>query len=382
MKRFLISLLSVIAVGITATGCGNDIAPLCGTDGSNRDLPSFIESKTSESSESKDTDISSFIEREETQPLEYTSIIYNYDDSENPCEIISSDELNSITEKMRLEKSVEYLENSVYSLDDVMNDCDTFLIVRSSFLCNITDVSITDDEIRNEIGVYYSPCTEQNEKRLTIIPIRQKLSQAKEDYEIDFINHPRRKIDDDMICDKPVIYLYPEQETEVNVKLDFNGQFTCTYPTYNADTGWNVTAYPDGRLVNEQGREFSYLYWEGTADICYDLSAGFVVKGEDTADFLREKLEYMGLTPKEYNEFIVYWLPRMQNNKYNLITFQKEKYTDNAVLDITPQPDSILRVFMAYKPLDEYVEIPQQKLDTFDRKGFAVVEWGGTELKN
>lgn len=214
MKRFLISLLSVIAVGITATGCGNDIAPLCGTDGSNRDLPSFIESKTSESSESKETDISSFIEREETQPLEYTSIIYNYDDSENPCEIISSDELNSITEKMRLEKSVEYLENSVYSLDDVMNDCDTFLIVRSSFLCNITDVSITDDEIRNEIGVYYSPCTEQNEKRLTIIPIRQKLSQAKEDYEIDFINHPRRKIDDDMICDKPVIYLYPEQETE------------------------------------------------------------------------------------------------------------------------------------------------------------------------
>lgn len=112
------------------------------------------------------------------------------------------------------------------------------------------------------------------------------------------------------------------------------------------------------------------------------MSEGFVVKGEDTADFLREKLEYMGLTPKEYNEFIVYWLPRMQNNKYNLITFQKEKYTDNAVLDITPQPDSILRVFMAYKPLDEYVEIPQQKLDTFDRKGFAVVEWGGTELKN
>ncbi|MDF2567537.1 MAG: hypothetical protein K0R90_993, partial [Oscillospiraceae bacterium] len=87
------------------------------------------------------------------------------------------------------------------------------------------------------------------------------------------------------------------------------------------------------------------------------------------------------LTPKEYNEFIVYWLPQMQNNPYNLITFQNETYTDNAKLSITPKPDSMLRVFMAYKPLDKFVEIPQQKLKSFERKGFAVVEWGGTQVK-
>lgn len=68
----------------------------------------------------------------------------------------------------------------------------------------------------------------------------------------------------------------------------------------------------------------------------------------------------------------------MQNNKYNLITFQGKAYTDNAVLDITPQPDSVLRVFMAYKPLDEYREIEEQQLTPFERKGFTVVEWGGT----
>lgn len=180
--------------------------------------------------------------------------------------------------------------------------------------------------------------------------------------------------------DKPVIYLYPEKETDVNVKLDFNGELTCTYPKYPDKKGWNVTAMPDGTLFDENGLEYSYLYWEGINNIQYDMSEGFVVKGEDTAEFLREKLAYLGLTPREYNEFIVYWLPRMQNNKYNLITFQQEDYTENAVLSITPQPDSILRIFMAYKPLDEYIEIPQQKLDTFDRKGFTVVEWGGTEL--
>lgn len=102
-----------------------------------------------------------------------------------------------------------------------------------------------------------------------------------------------------------------------------------------------------------------------------------MVKGSDTADFLREKLSYMGLTPKEYNEFIVYWLPQMEKNPYNLISFQAEAYENAAKLHISPEPDSILRIFMAYKPLDEYTEVEEQKLDTFERKGFTVVEWGG-----
>ena len=79
-----------------------------------------------------------------------------------------------------------------------------------------------------------------------------------------------------------------------------------------------------------------------------------MVKGSDTADFLREKLSYMGLTPKEYNELIVYWLPQMEKNPYNLISFQTEAYKNAAKLHISPEPDSILRIFMAYIPLDEY----------------------------
>jgi len=181
--------------------------------------------------------------------------------------------------------------------------------------------------------------------------------------------------------DKPVIYLYPEEPTEVTVKLDYNGELTCTYPDY--DNGWEVTAYSNGRLINRQdGNEYSYLFWEGKSKIKYDMSKGFVVKGEDTAEFLREKLEYMGLTPKEYNEFIVYWLPQMKENPYNLITFQNAIYTDNAKLDIKPEPDSILRVFMAFKPLAKPVTVREQTLEPFVRQGFTVIEWGGTIIRN
>ncbi|MBQ1339804.1 MAG: hypothetical protein IIY35_04165 [Ruminococcus sp.] len=72
----------------------------------------------------------------------------------------------------------------------------------------------------------------------------------------------------------------------------------------------------------------------------------------------------------------------MEHNKYNLISFQGDTYTDSAKLDITPAPDSLLRVFMTYVPLEDAVNIEPQQLSTFERKGFTVVEWGGSELKN
>ena len=183
---------------------------------------------------------------------------------------------------------------------------------------------------------------------------------------------------------KPIIYLYPEETQEVQVSLDYNGKIIADYPEYDyAINGWEVTAYPDGHLINHaDNEEYSYLFWEGISSnrIKWDLSKGFVVKGEDTREFLQEILSEIGLTAKEYNEIIVYWYPRMMDNKYNLIHFAGEQYTENAKLEITPEPESILRVFMVFKGLDRKTRITPQEFKTFEREGFTVVEWGGTEL--
>jgi hypothetical protein len=179
---------------------------------------------------------------------------------------------------------------------------------------------------------------------------------------------------------KPVIYLYPTSEQTVNVKLEYKGKLTCTYPEYKDE--WKVKAQPNGTLTNfADNREYSYLYWEGISNNKWDMSKGFVVKGNETEKFLKEKLEYLGLTPKEYNEFIVYWLPLMKDNKYNLITFAGEDYEEIAKLNITPKPDSILRIMMVFKPLNKSIKVEEQKLKPFVRTGFTVVEWGGTEIK-
>ena len=139
-----------------------------------------------------------------------------------------------------------------------------------------------------------------------------------------------------------MIYLYPEKETTVTVKLDYAGTLTCTYPAYG--DGWTVTACPDGTLTDDAGQTYSYLYWEGADTIAYDFSQGFCVAGTDTAAFLEDALAQLGLTRREANEFIVYWLPQMQENPYNLIAFQSDRYTQAAKLTIDPAPDTLLRV--------------------------------------
>ena len=178
---------------------------------------------------------------------------------------------------------------------------------------------------------------------------------------------------------KPVIYLYPETETAVSVRLTLDGRLTCAYPAYG--DGWTVTASPDGTLTDATGQTYNYLYWEGETRAAYDLTAGFCVRGADTAAFLEDALERLGLTRREANEFIVYWLPQMQENPYNIIAFQTDAYTDAARLLVDPAPDAMIRVFMTWRAVDTPVELPQQTLTAPARRGFTVVEWGGTELK-
>ncbi|MDO5294060.1 MAG: hypothetical protein Q4F05_15070 [bacterium] len=176
---------------------------------------------------------------------------------------------------------------------------------------------------------------------------------------------------------KPVIYLYPKKEENISVKLEYQGVITVSSPEYK-NKGWEVKAFPDGRIIGEDGKEYPYIFWEGIREMSYEITEGFCVSGKDTESFLRDKLTYMGLTEAEATDFINFWLPYMKGNTYNLISFQGKAYTDNAKLTIKPKPDSILRVYMVFKPLKKKISVKEQKLSTFKRKGFSVIEWGGT----
>ncbi|MBR4343728.1 MAG: hypothetical protein IKP88_13715 [Lachnospiraceae bacterium] len=71
----------------------------------------------------------------------------------------------------------------------------------------------------------------------------------------------------------------------------------------------------------------------------------------------------------------------MESNEYNVISFQKEAYTDGAKLNINPCPDTVIRVFMTWYGNNNPVEVKEQELTAPERKGFTVVEWGGSEIQ-
>jgi hypothetical protein len=182
--------------------------------------------------------------------------------------------------------------------------------------------------------------------------------------------------------EKPVIYLYPEKTTDASVRITLtDGSFTQCIPAGDGNGVWNVTAEPDGTLTDKaSGKTYDYIFWESTDSADYDWSEGYVVKGSESEAFLLRILPKMGLKKSEYTEFIDYWLPRLQKNEYNLITFQTARYTEKAVLDVSPEPDSVLRVFMAFRKVDGPMSVAEPKIVPFERKGFTVVEWGGAEV--
>jgi hypothetical protein len=204
---------------------------------------------------------------------------------------------------------------------------------------------------------------------------------------IDSIDDPEYKDKSVKYCHhdvekKPVIYLYPTKTTDVDVALGVPEKLTVSYPKY-VDS-WKVTANPDGSLIDRTtGRNLYSLYYETdytTSKGVHD--EGFVVKGSEAASFLEEKLARLGLNEREAEEFIIYWLPQLEANAYNYIYFAPTaEIAENMPLNVTPAPETVIRINMEFKALDAPIQVKEQQLpETPIRKGFTLVEWGGTIL--
>lgn len=188
---------------------------------------------------------------------------------------------------------------------------------------------------------------------------------------------------ENVMLKKPVIYLYPTVPSIVDVRVKPRGKFTFTYPVY--DDGWKVLANPDGTLFIDQ-QSYNYLFWESEQELMledYSFLTGFVVEGSNSIAFLEEKLSLMGLNSKEKADFITFWGPQLIKNKRNFIHFYtNEECNRFAELTITPQPKSIFRLYMVFSPFQSNADynLNKQELPIYNRDGFTVFEWGGSEM--
>lgn len=205
-------------------------------------------------------------------------------------------------------------------------------------------------------------------------------------------------------CGKPVIYLYPKIPTEVKISLGKPTNFTVDIPTYK--NGWNVLANPNGSLKDLQpqytdcssiniqvlGSEYAgdacknnnypYLYWAGKVDSIYpSVGTGWVVAKDDLASFINQKLAIIGLNDKEISDMTSYWVPELsaKGSPYYRISFFQNKDMNKFVpMSVSPAPDTVIRVFLDWSPLENNnLSIQPEELTHINRQGFTVVEWGG-----
>jgi hypothetical protein len=182
---------------------------------------------------------------------------------------------------------------------------------------------------------------------------------------------------------KPVIYLYPNSKTDLDIKLDVNGGLTYTDPAYNG--GWKVEASPAGQIKDlGTGKNYDSLLWEGIGLNYPQAKDGWVVKKENLSSFFDDKLTKLGLNDKEKSDFKEYWLSRLSEKPYYKISFlSQSEFGALASVQFSPiKPKVFIRVMMTAKGLDNYINIPEETLPSMpQRNGFTAVEWGGALLK-
>jgi len=187
---------------------------------------------------------------------------------------------------------------------------------------------------------------------------------------------------------KPAIYLYPEKETELNVKLRLDGRLTMSNPPYDSITGWNVIASPDGRIQQltthnpQLITSFPYLYYEANLNNIEIPKEGYVVEKEKLEIFLTKLLSDIGFNSQETGDFNKYWLPRLTEKPYYFITLLPEELINaKEALSFSVKPETIIRTRVVFEGL--YVPIRVRPLtplrsDPVKRQGFTVTDWGGT----
>lgn len=176
-----------------------------------------------------------------------------------------------------------------------------------------------------------------------------------------------------MYVKKPALYLYPEKEQIVKVKLAPKGDITKAIPPYKGE--WIVKVTPSGKINNQ----YDYLFYEVRLEKPYPLTnTGWVVPYYELSKWFDIYLPKLGLNKKETDDFKDYWLKELKPYRYYEIRYMDEKFlSENLYINIDPKPDTFIRVFLYFKGTNSKRSLSEPKIVKKDRKGLTAVEWGG-----
>ena len=192
---------------------------------------------------------------------------------------------------------------------------------------------------------------------------------------VEYMNSDSEPESEDVTAFKPVIYLYPEIPTQIDVDLFIKGEILVSEPLY--ENGWNVMAYPNGTIESTEGKH-DYLFYEARLDKIELPQEGWVVNYDSLESWMTETLDKLGLNENESGEFKEFWLDKLPFMPFYEIKVVTQEYLEDYMgLEISPAPDTIIRVHLHFKGISSYKSIVNPIISKPVRYGFTVVEWGG-----
>jgi len=197
---------------------------------------------------------------------------------------------------------------------------------------------------------------------------------------------------------KPALYFYPEKPTDLTVKVLPQGKITQTIPRYQ--NGWQVRAYPDGRVREIGGGDYPYLYYEAALEKVKVPAEQFLVEGKDLPEFFGQVLPILDLNQKETADFLDYWLKKLTSDKkWSIGLLPKDEVDRTEKIEFSSNPDNFLRIRFYFKPFEgTNKDLTAEKIfyskgmnlgyflndlgvwsyrQKLTRNGFTVVDWGG-----
>lgn len=170
--------------------------------------------------------------------------------------------------------------------------------------------------------------------------------------------------------DKPNVYLYPTEPTDIAVRIPAWRRITESDPRYPVD-GWRVKASPDGRLDTQAGPR-DYLFYEMNVDTSrFQAERGWCVPGALAQASVEAAMGEMGFLPNEIADFATAWDGAFPEAAVMTVYPQVDGL---ARLTVDPAPDTLLRAW--FLVADGCQAVEPFLFEPVDRVGYHAAEWG------
>ena len=182
------------------------------------------------------------------------------------------------------------------------------------------------------------------------------------------------------LLEKPVIYVYSDEEVPLEIGVKPKGALAFTYPQTIGK--WNGTATKNGFDID--GKHYPYLFWEAKMDISKDLrwgNASFISK-DQVLTYLEEVCDKVGLNDTERTDLITYWGPRMMQYE-NIQVLALTEGIDQLFGELSVSNDSFKmeRFYLIFKEANGKIEHWNlDGLKSFKRSPKFILEWGGADV--